>query len=684
MLQDKTQDRLLWAGAEYVRQLDESRRDFTPKSYFGEKRPDFDIANSVVKILAYYLPQFHPIKENNEWWGKGFTEWTNVTSARAHFVGHYQPHLPSDLGFYDLRNGRTIVDQVELAKLYGISGFIFYYYWFNSQRVLEAPLNIFMKQRDNGFPFALCWANENWTRRWDGLEAEVLLQQTYSLESAKALIEDIVEALTDPRYIHIDGRPMFCVYRAAQIPNIERTVACWRATARALTGKDLFLVSALTFNDLRDPRGYGFDAAMQFPPHGAPGPSINERLEIFKEDYKGTVYDYAPMVHHARDFLRECPFPVIPSVFPSWDNTPRRGENASVFFGCSPEAYAKWLAEAAYYASQRPVFDKSFVTINAWNEWGEGAHLEPDRRFGHAFLRVTADVLRPYVKDVRSAYRPTSFDPAAMIDGLNGSSGTTHLAIIVHAYYPDALKEIIKNIPVDYYRDTFITINDDVDKTVLTSIAECSCDINILFFPNRGRDVRPFLGALKVIRSRGYAYFLKIHTKKSIHRTDGVNWGAELTRPLLDALRLNAIERFLDREPGVGLIGPQGHVISALNYMGSPANMRWIRMVCEHLGIQLERADFPFVVGTMFAGRVEVLDRLVDDPWLPSMFEDELGRLDGTLAHAMERMFGLVCTAMNKEIASVGVVHGHATFSQAPPETATYKYAMRRSWKEPL
>ena len=570
MPEDKTSqfDLLLRAGAEYVRQLDESKRDFRPKSYFGEKRPDFDTADSSVKILAYYLPQFHPIEENNEWWGKGFTEWTNVTSARAHFVGHYQPHLPSDLGFYDLRNGRTITDQVELAKLYGIYGFIFYYYWFNSQRVLEEPLNIFMKQRDNGFPFALCWANENWTRRWDGLEAEILLQQTYSLKSAKALIEDIVDALTDPRYIHVDGRPLFCVYRAAQIPNIEQTVACWRATARALTGKDLFLVSALTFGDLRDPRSYGFDAAMQFPPHGAAAPAITERVETFTDDYKGMVFDYGALHVQARGFLRRCPFPVIPSVFPSWDNTPRRGENGSVFLGSSPDAYGRWLGEAAYYASQRPVFDKSFVTINAWNEWGEGAHLEPDRRFGHAFLRVTADILRPYVKDTRIAFRQESFDPAAMIEGLNGLSETMRLAIIIHAYYPGPIAELVKNVPVDYRKDIFITIDEEVNEEVLSSIAECSCDTNILFFPNRGRDVRPFLGALKVIRSRGYPYFLKIHTKKSIHMAHGANWRAELTQPLLDALRRNSFERFLDREPGVGLIGPRGPCLERVKSHG--------------------------------------------------------------------------------------------------------------------
>jgi lipopolysaccharide biosynthesis protein len=678
---------LVRAGIEYVRQLDESKRGYRHPWYYSEKRPDFDTTNSNVKLLAYYLPQFHPIKENDEWWGRGFTEWTNVARARAHFVGHYQPHLPTDLGYYDLRNEKTIMDQIDLAKGYGISGFIFYYYWFNSRRILETPLNIFMGRKDNDFPFALCWANENWTRRWDGDDREVLLRQTYSRESSKAIIEDIAGALTDSRYIHVDGRPMFCVYRVAQIPDIQETVACWRAAARAVIGKDLFLVSALTFGDLRDPRSYGFDAAMQFPPHGVSLALTAQRIESFKDDYKlgvtAGVHDYGPLAAEARDFLRQRSFPIIPSVFPCWDNTPRKGDRATVFIGSSPDAYSSWLAEAASYASRKPVFDRSFVMINAWNEWAEGAHLEPDQRFGHGFLRATADILRPFVKDTRAAFRSTSFEPTAMIDGLDKSMHG-NLAIVIHAYYSDQIRGILKNIPERYYKDTFVTVDDEVDQTMLAQISECTCDINILFFPNRGRDVRPFLGALKAIRTRGYKYFLKVHTKKSIHRADGFNWGAELTQPLLSALQSDSIESFLESEPNVGLIGSAGHIVSGLDYIGSSANMQWIEKLSEHLGIQFNKDDFSFVAGTMFAGRVSVFDQLTDDPWLPSMFEEELGRLDGTLAHAMERMFGLICMAANKEIASVSIVDGHARFGQSPPDTRTYKYAAPQPWEEPL
>lgn len=257
------------AGEEYLKQLKESRRGYRDSNYFPEKLPNFQTGNSQVDLLAYYLPQFHPFPENDEWWGKGFTEWTNVTRARPQFVGHYQPHLPSDLGFYDLRHEDTIGQQINLAKSYGLSGFIFYYYWFEGRRVLERPLDTFLKRKDFDFKFSLCWANENWTRRWDGDEHEILLKQSHGPENDRAFIQDISEFLKDHRYIHIDGRPVLSVYRVGLLPDIEETAACWRRTAKEIIGKDLFLINAMTFGEERDPRSFGFDAAMQFPLTGS-------------------------------------------------------------------------------------------------------------------------------------------------------------------------------------------------------------------------------------------------------------------------------------------------------------------------------------------------------------------------------------------------------------------------------
>jgi lipopolysaccharide biosynthesis protein len=671
--------RQLIAGEEYLNQLKRSRRGYRDSDYYPEKLPDFKVRHSEVELLAYYLPQFHPFPENDEWWGKGFTEWTNVTRARPQFVGHYQPHLPSDLGFYDLRHEDAIRQQIDLAKGYGLSGFIFYYYWFEGRRVLERPLDIFLSCKDIDFKFSICWSNENWTRRWDGDEHEILLRQTHSPENDRTFIEDISEILKDPRYIHIDGRPLLSVYRAGLFPNVEETVACWRSAAKELIGKDLFLVYAMTFGESRDPRSIGFDAAMQFPPHGVPTNLITDSVQAFSEDYKGVVFDYEGLAANARNLLSQYSFPLIPAVFPSWDNTARRGENGTAYLGSSPDTYSLWIAEAASHAFTKPVQGKSFVIINAWNEWAEGAHLEPDQKFGHAFLRASADSLRPYVKDVRLGYPRAFLEPVAAIESTVPST-KQKTAIIIHAYYVAPLIDILKQVPNSMHGDVFITLADESDPEILSAISIWGQNTNLLFFPNRGRDVRPFLGALKAIRPRGYDYFVKLHTKKSMHRNDGAMWSTELTQPLLAAVREGSIERYLDSNINVALVGPAGHILDGLRFMGSAANFQWIQKLCQHLGFKFPHKGFSFVAGSMFAGRAELLKPLVDDPWLPSMFEEEMARRDGTLAHALERMFGLLCVLAGKEIAALDIKNGCAEFSPSLAYTSTYQYAQEQPW----
>src|SRR4029077_7166935 len=194
-----------------------------------------------VKLIAFYLPQYHPIPENDDWWGKGFTEWTNVTKARPWFRGHYQPHLPADLGFYDLRLPETREAQANLARQYGIHGFCYYHYWFNGRRLLERPFNEVLASGSPDFPFCLCWANENWTRAWDGLEREVLIQQHYDSNDDLAHIRWLANAFRDPRYIRVHGKPLFLVYRVASLPDPMQTVSIWREEARRLGIGELFL-----------------------------------------------------------------------------------------------------------------------------------------------------------------------------------------------------------------------------------------------------------------------------------------------------------------------------------------------------------------------------------------------------------------------------------------------------------
>jgi lipopolysaccharide biosynthesis protein len=380
---------------EYRNLLRRSERGYRDPEYEPERGVvDFDPALSDVQFIAYYLPQFHIIPENEESWGRGFTEWTNVTRAVPHFRGHYQPHLPADLGFYDLANEEAIERQVRLARKYGVSGFCFHYYWFAGKRVLERPIETLYRRKDLNIRFCLCWANENWSRRWDGSEHDILIPQIHSPESDKCFIEDVVRYMDDPRYITVDDRLVLMVYRSELLADPERTIEHWRSIALKSLGKDLFLLRGMTFkaSSLVD----GFDASVQFPPHDLAADEITASRTLFNPNFSGRIYDYRSIMPSVADKLRSYGFPVIPAVMPGWDNTARSGSAGICYHGSTPKHYAFWLAEAAYFAKERPVNGSSYVFINAWNEWAEGAHLEPDQKFGHAYLRATLDVLRPY------------------------------------------------------------------------------------------------------------------------------------------------------------------------------------------------------------------------------------------------------------------------------------------------
>jgi hypothetical protein len=221
-----------------------------------------------IRLLAFYLPQFHPVPENDSWWGKGFTEWTNVVKARPLFRAHHQPHLPSDLGFYDLRLREAREAQAAMAQSYGVTGFCYYHYWFHGRRLLNRPFDEVLSSGRPDFPFCLCWANENWTRRWDGAEHEVLLQQRYSAEDDRAHIEHLLSAFADSRYIRVDGKPLFLVYRTELLPDPARTAEIWRTSALTAGIGDLYLARVENFIPDVDPKTIGFDAAVESGANG--------------------------------------------------------------------------------------------------------------------------------------------------------------------------------------------------------------------------------------------------------------------------------------------------------------------------------------------------------------------------------------------------------------------------------
>ena len=355
-----------------------------------------------MRILAFYLPQFHPIPENDRWWGRGFTEWTNVVKARPLFQGHVQPHLPADLGFYDLRVPEVREAQAQLARHYGISGFCYYHYWFDGRRLLNRPFDEVLQSGRPDFPFCLCWANENWTRAWDGKDRDVLLAQRHSVADDRAHIRHLLPAFQDPRYIRIDGKPLVLVYRTELLPEPARTADVWRTEALAAGIADLYLARVESFSGM-NPKDIGFDAAVEFAPDWGVLPSpmvqgtyrrlvtrLRRRLRAVPNDY-GThrVYRYDELV---RNMLAkpEVQYKRFRCVTPRWDNSPRRADGAVIFRDSTPAAYERWLREIIQATLRTFQGDERIVFVNAWNEWAEGNYLEPDQLSGLAYLEATA------------------------------------------------------------------------------------------------------------------------------------------------------------------------------------------------------------------------------------------------------------------------------------------------------
>jgi glycosyltransferase involved in cell wall biosynthesis len=345
------------------------------------------------RLIAFYLPQFHPIPENDEWWGKGFTEWTNVRPASPQFAGHYQPHVPhADIGYYDLRDRDAQLKQIELAKAYGIGGFCFYYYWFGGKRLLETPIENYLADPELDHPFCLCWANENWSRRWDGLESEILIGQSHSAEDDVACIADIARFIRDPRYIRINGKPLLLVYRPKLLPSARETAARWRKWCRDNGIGEIYLAYTQSFVKT-DPAEFGFDAAIEFPPNNSSPPDLTNRVTVFDDGYDGKVYDWDVFIEKSENYT-DPGYTLFRSVCPGWDNTARRGRSGTAFVNNSPAKYQLWLENAVNETVRaHPEFDERLIFVNAWNEWAEGAHLEPDQETGYAYLEATRRAL---------------------------------------------------------------------------------------------------------------------------------------------------------------------------------------------------------------------------------------------------------------------------------------------------
>lgn len=351
---------------------------------------------NVIRAIAMYLPQFHPIPENDVWWGTGFTEWTNVTRARPLFKGHYQPRLPAELGFYDLRLHEVREQQAALAQAYGVFGFCYYHYWFMGKRLLNRPVDDMLASGKPNFPFMLCWANETWSRRWLGEESEILIKQTYSDEDdhrhALWLCEHV---FSDARYITVNRRPVFMFYRPADLPDCRRTIEIIKNTATRMGLPEPYIIGSNSHTQQLE----GFDHILSFEPqlselHGAFNDRSslarwvsNLRRGIFSSRLKVYNYEYVKQVMASRRF----PYRSLPCVFVGWDNSARRGNRAVIVVDQDVNIFKASLLRARDRVADYPEAEQ-LVFINAWNEWAEGNHLEPCQKYGRQFLSAVQEV----------------------------------------------------------------------------------------------------------------------------------------------------------------------------------------------------------------------------------------------------------------------------------------------------
>lgn len=615
MINDKTKRINTIYFKNKINEVYDKSPDFIPRREIDHSRD----ANEV-KLIAFYFPQFHPFPENEEFWGKGFTEWTSVTKAVPLFEGHQQPRLPSELGFYDLRIKEIIQEQIEIAKQYGIYGFCFHHYWFTGRRVMRVPYNHILANSDLEIPFCLHWANEPWTVRWDGFtKSGVLLDQKHTPEDDMAFIQDITPALRDPRYIRINDRPLLIIYRPGLFPDIQATIDRWRNYCAKQGIGDLYLsVMQTGFEGQINPAKYGFDAAIEYPPHNMDVTDIKSQVKLFDNDFSGHIYSYPEMVSKNIN-RKKPPYKLFRGVVPDWDCTPRR-KNADIMIGSTPANYQRWLHGQIQYTRENLSPEERFIFINAWNEWAEGAYLEPDRKYGYAYLNATANSLN--------------------------KRKLSKIAIVAHLFHDDLAEEFIhyfENIPLAF--DLYISTHKDAKeklKRIFSKHFGEHC-VHVRAVENVGRDMAPFVLEFGDIYDQ-YDLVCWVHSKKSEYDPKLSKWRHYLLDNLLgNTDSIETIISYFEQDPQLGLVFPEYFPpISHMVEWGS--NFETTSRLCKKLGIHIEQSkEIQFPAGSMFWFRPDALQPIYKKLSLTlADFEPPAGEIDGSLAHAIERMFLIV------------------------------------------
>lgn len=621
--------------------------DNTVLRYDSEYQANTDYSQNItdIKALAFYLPQYHSFPENDGWWGKGFTEWVNVRSGKPGFDGHYQPREPHpDFGYYNLEDISVIRKQAQLARQHGIHGFVFYYYWFSGKRLMEKPVDQLLQHPEIEIPFCLCWANENWTRAWDGKNQDILIGQDYSDEDDNRFIADMKRYIDDPRYIRINGKPLIIVYNPGQIPDCHKTFSVWREKGRELGLGEILIWTCETANNTAETLKIldCIDAVVEFPPHNM----WLDAIEVKGVDCHGkkpTIYHYGRLAEDRISRLKnekKGRIPIHHGVMLGWDNAARRRDGWFTYCGFSLKALYRWTLAVADRTRRDFPEEERYCFINAWNEWGEGTYLEPDAKYGYASINTVSRALfsLPLKEDLK-VFNPIEDQKASPVS--EEISQRSSIAVQVHMFYPETLEETIEEMNhIPYPFDCYISTDIEEKREYIEKRMKEGCKaqrIQIQVFENRGRDVAPFLIQMHD-KADQYKYICHIHSKKTKTNDHGNEWRKYNFRHLFGSEEnIRQIIQCFEYDPKLGMIMPETYPVLELQAEWG-GNREATEKLLKKMGIDTDLPNDPvFPVGNMFWARSEALRPLLELNLQMKDFPPEEGQVNVTTAHCIER-----------------------------------------------
>jgi lipopolysaccharide biosynthesis protein len=606
------------------------------------ERQDPCVIPSYVKTIAFYLPQFHEISENNHWWGKGFTEWTNTSRSLPRFPSHYQPRVPHpDIGYYDLHDDNVLDKQVKIAKASCIDGFCFYYYWFSGKKLLDKPISNFLRRQDIDHGFLICWANENWTRRWDGLDKEILIEQQYEENWEIRFIEDVSPLFRDKRYIRLGQKPILIIYNLSVIPSPELVVNNWRQWCLD-NGIGEISVWSVYDNSFFNHEPSFIDKFIEFPPRPIATVEHLDKSSFACNDSDAYLFDYEKFVDSIllnKGLADNVSLPIYRCVMMGWDNSARRKGAFHAWAKFSGDKFYSWCRKVWEYTVHTFPDDERFIFVNAWNEWAEGTYLEPDARFGYANINTLSRALTKL---------PNHAGPITKHSATSPNSSDLTIIVHLHLYFADLLDEFIDSINcIPTAHDLIVTVCDQLSLGLVESNKHRFIHVSnivIRLVPNRGRDLGPFIVELSAIIDQ-YDLVLHIHSKKSQTVNWGHLWRQYLTKNLLGSRdNVSQILNTFLYNPDIGIIGvPVYAPMSTHMSWGPDQKSRCQNLLNDCLGdssiVPLLPDEPDFSAGSFFWARTDSIRQLFSLGLTYESFESEDQQVESTLAHAVERVF---------------------------------------------